>query len=131
MLRSLTVHSLRGPAYSLAFVPFSNQCGTSNPPPSRPSVLACTPPCVHPLRGSASLLTHRLVSSSHSICNNLNPPLADIVLFGLSLSGFPTETRLLGRMFHSPPQPTWDLTYFVPYPQLLSLYFPSYFNSYH
>ena len=36
-------------------------------------------------------------------CNSPNPPLADIVFFGLSLLGFPSKffkTRLLRRGFH-------------------------------
>ena len=68
-----------------------------NPPPSRPSVLAGTLPHVHPLRGSASSLAYCPVSGSDTICNN--PPLADIVLFGLPLKVF--KTRLLGRGFHT------------------------------
>ena len=38
-----------------------------------------------PLRGTARRLTHRPVSGSNTICNDPDPPLADIVLFGLSL----------------------------------------------
>ena len=37
-------------------------------------------------------------------CNGLGPPLVDIILFGLSLSGFPSrffKTRLLGSGFHT------------------------------
>ena len=41
-----------------------------------------------PLRGTASLLAHRPVSGSDTICNGPSPPLTNIVLFGLSLSGF-------------------------------------------
>ena len=60
-----------------------------------------------PLRGLASLLAHRLVStslwgtarrltrrpvsSSDIICNAPDPMLADIVLFGFFLSGFPSR----------------------------------------
>ena len=68
-------------------IPFSNQCGTLPP--------------IHPLQGPVSLLAHRLVSTplsglslfagtspvSGSDCPS--PPLLDIVLFELSLSGFP------------------------------------------
>ena len=70
---------------------------------------------IRPLRGPASLLahslmsmphwgstfsmTHRLVSGSDSICNSPSLPLADIVLFGLSLKNF--KTHLLGRGFHA------------------------------
>ena len=60
----------------------------------------------HPLWGSTSLLAHHLVStplrettrrlahrpmsSSDTICNDPSPPLTDIVLFKLSLTGFPS-----------------------------------------
>ena len=40
-----------------------------------------------PLRGTARKLAHRPVSGSDTICNDPDPPLADIVLFGLSLEG--------------------------------------------
>ena len=77
--------------------------------PSGPNVLAGTrsflqsmwdPHQIHPLRGPASLLAHRLastpfrnslltgtspVSDSNTICNGSDPPLADIVHFGLPL----------------------------------------------
>ena len=43
---------------------------------------------IHPLGGPMSLLAHRPVSNSDIICNSLSPPLADIILFGLSLPGF-------------------------------------------
>ena len=42
-----------------------------------------------PLRGTARRLTHRPVSGFNTICNDPNPPLADIVVFGLSLLGSP------------------------------------------
>ena len=72
--------------------------------PPRHSVLADTPSLlqsiwditVHPLRGSASLLAHRSVFDSDTICNNPSSPLADSVLFGLSLSRFPS--RFLKRV---------------------------------
>ena len=70
-------------------------------PPSGPSVLTSTPPCVLTLiRETASSLTHSLVSGSDTICNDLRPPLTDTVLFGFSLSGF--KTCLLGKMFPHP-----------------------------
>ena len=48
-------------------------------------------------------LAHRSMSGFDIICNAPDPPLADIVLFGLSLSGFPQgfKTRLLGEGFHT------------------------------
>ena len=52
-----------------------------------------------PLQGSASSLAHRTVSGSDTICNSPSPPLADIVLFGLSLKVF--KTRLQGRGFYT------------------------------
>ena len=81
-------------------------------PSSRPSVLVGTHSLLqsmwdlpfHPLRDPASLLAHRLlstplwglaslrahhpISSSDTIYNSPSPPLAYIVLFGLSLLGF-------------------------------------------
>ena len=39
---------------------------------SKPSVFAGTSFGVHPLAGSSSLLTHRLVSGSDTICNSLS-----------------------------------------------------------
>ena len=82
---------LRGPASSLALVPFFNQCGIPNPPPFGASVLAGTLPRVYTLRGSASSLAHCPVSGSDTICDSPSPPLADIILFGLSLLGFPSS----------------------------------------
>ena len=62
--------------YKECFVSLSNRCGISQSTP---------------LRGPTSSLAHRSVSSSNTICNSLSPPLADIVLFGLSVSGFPSK----------------------------------------
>ena len=72
-------------------------------------------PPIHPLRSpasllahclvstlllsSASLLVHRPMSGSDTICNSPSPPLADIDHFGLSLKVF--KTLLLGRGFHT------------------------------
>ena len=53
-------------------------------PPLGPSVLTDTPP----LRVIARRLAHRSVSSSDTICNDPDQPLANIILFGLSLSSF-------------------------------------------
>ena len=91
--------------------------GHHNPPPSGPSILAGTlsflqlmwdRPQIYPLWGPASILTHRLMSThlrgtarrlthrpvygSDTICNAPDPPLANIVLFGLFLPGFPIST---------------------------------------
>ena len=38
-------------------------------------IVAGTPPCAYPFWGSASLLTHRSVSGSDTICNGPSPPL--------------------------------------------------------
>ncbi|KAG7016972.1 hypothetical protein SDJN02_22083, partial [Cucurbita argyrosperma subsp. argyrosperma] len=65
--------------------------------PSGPSVLAGTPPCVHPTQGSVSSLAHCHVFGSDTICNSPSPPLADIVLFGLSLLGF--SSKILKRVY--------------------------------
>ena len=87
---------LQGPTSSLAFLPFSNRCGTPQSTPlwSLASLLAhrivSTPFGAQP---------HRLVSGSDTICNGPNPPLTDIVFFGLFLLGFPSMF-LLGRDFH-------------------------------
>ena len=63
---------------------------------------AGTPPCVHPLRCSASSLAYRPMSGSDTICNNPNPPLADIALFGFPFRAFLKvfKTHQLGRGFH-------------------------------
>ena len=47
--------------------------------------------CLPPFGGSASSLAHRPVSDSNTVCNSPSPLLADIVLFGLSLLGFPSK----------------------------------------
>ena len=60
-------------------------------PPLGPNVFTGTPPRVYPFRGTARRLTHRPVSGSDTICNDLGPLLADMVFFGLSLSGFPLK----------------------------------------
>ena len=78
----LTIHHFQGPASSLALVSFFNQCGISQ---------------FTPLRGPTSLLAHYPVSSSDTICNSPSPPLADIVLFGLSPSGF--SSRFLKHVY--------------------------------
>ncbi|KAG7016605.1 putative RNA helicase SDE3 [Cucurbita argyrosperma subsp. argyrosperma] len=49
------------------------------------SVLTGTPPRVYPLRGIARRLTHHPVFGSDTICNDPDPPLTDIVFFGLPL----------------------------------------------
>ena len=91
----ITIYPLRGPVSSLTFVPFFNRCGTTtkSTPHFGASVLTGTPPHVYPLQGTARRLTHRPVSGSHTIYNAPNPPLANIVLFGLSFSDFPLQTR--------------------------------------
>ena len=78
-----------------------------------PSILAGTPPSVHPLRDSVFSLAHHPMSGSDTICNSSNSPLTDIVLLGLSLKVF--KTHLLGRFLHPYKEcffapPTWDLT---------------------
>ena len=71
-----------------------------NPPPPGPNVLASTSPHVHPLSGLTLLAgTSPGVSGFDTICNSPRPPLADIVLFGLSFKVF--KTCLLGRDFHT------------------------------
>ena len=98
---------LRGSASSLALVPLSDRCEISQftsfqgptfllatvwcLPSLGLSVLTGTPPDVHPLQGSTSLLAHRPVFGSDTICNSPRPPLTDIVLFRFSLSDFPAR----------------------------------------
>ena len=90
------IHPPLGPASLLALFPSSNQCGTA--PKSTP-LWGPTSLLAHRLmstpfgeeRGTARRLTHRPVSGSDTICNDSDPPLVDIVLFGLSLSGFPSR----------------------------------------
>ena len=43
------------------------------------------------LCGPSVLDGTQLGAGSDTICNSQNPPLADIVLFGLSLLGFPSR----------------------------------------
>ena len=62
-------------------------------PPLGPSILTDTSPCVYPLRGIARRLAHRSVSGSNTICNNPDPPLADIILFRLFLSDSPQDLK--------------------------------------
>ena len=99
---------LHGSTSTLSLVHFFNQYGTptkSTPfgaqrpylhtslclPPSGPSVLTGTPPCVYPLRKIASSLAHRPMSGSDTIYNGPGPLLADIILFGFFLSSFPSR----------------------------------------
>ena len=56
-----------------------------------PNILDNTLSHVHPPSALNSLLAHHPVSSSDTICNSPNPPLVDIVFFGLFLSGFPSK----------------------------------------
>ena len=89
--------------YKECFVLLPNQCRISQSTPFGTSVLTGTLPNIHPLQGLAPLLAHHLVSGSDTICNSSSPLLADIVFFGLSLSGLPQgfKTRLLGGGFHT------------------------------
>ena len=70
---------------------FLTDLGSHNLLLSGSSVLASTPPWVHPLRGLASSLAHRPMSGFDTICNSSSPPLTDIVLFRLTLSNFPSK----------------------------------------
>ena len=95
LMWDLNIHPLRGPASSLALVPFCNRYGTLLPPKS---ILFWGPTSLHahrlvstPFRGSASSLEHCPVSSSDTICNGSSSPLPYIIIFGISLSDFPRE----------------------------------------
>ena len=96
----LTIYPPSGPnVLASTRSPSPIDVGHPNPPPSGPSVLAGTPSHIHPFWGSASSLAHHPVSSFDTICNSSSPPLANIVLFGLSLKVF--KTCLLRRGFHT------------------------------
>ena len=69
-----------------------------NPSPLGPASLLTHRFVSIPLRGTARRLAHRPVSGSNTNCNAPDPPLADIVLFGLS--GF--HTLINGGLFSSP-----------------------------
>ena len=75
------------------------------PPPNPPPFGALAHRLVStPLRGTTRRLAHRSVSGSDNICNDPDPPLVDIVLFGLSLSNFPSRlwnASTRGRFPHS------------------------------
>ena len=74
------------------FILLPNQCGTSQSTSLwGPAFLLVHRLVSTPLRGTARRLAHRPVSDSDTICNNPGPPLADIVLFGLFLSDFPSR----------------------------------------
>ena len=86
-MRDITIHHPSGPsvlAGTLSFLQSMWDCPEIYPPLG-PSVFTGTPPRVYPLRGTARRLAHRPVSGSGTICNGPDPPLADIVLFGLPL----------------------------------------------
>ena len=121
-------HTLIPHPYKWYFVLLPSQCGTlQSTPPSGPSVLTgtlsflqsmwdchqihpfgaqrltSTPPRVYPLQKTTRRLAHRLVSGSDTICNGSDPPLANIVLFGLPFRASPQgfKTRLLGEGFNT------------------------------
>ena len=74
--------------------PLQPDVGSHSPPPFGAQRAWCPPP----------LVLSSAVSSSDTICNSPSPPLVDIVLFGLSLSDFPSrffKMHLLGRGFHT------------------------------
>ena len=83
---------LRVPASSLTLVLFSNRCGTPQSTPFQgPTSLLAHRLLSTLLQSSTSLLAHRPMCGSDTICNDPSPSLANIVLFGLSLSGFPSR----------------------------------------
>ena len=97
----LTIHTLQGPMSSLTLVPFYNRCGTpQSTPPSGPTSLLTHRLLSTLFRGLASSLAQCSVSGSDTVCNGPSPPLADIVLFGLSLSCF--HTLIKNVSFSSP-----------------------------
>ena len=91
---SLLAHPtlLRAPASSLALFPSSNRCGTALKTKTTPFWGQCSYwTLVYPLSGKVRRLTHCLMSGFDTISNGSDPPLADIVFFGLFLSGFPSR----------------------------------------
>ena len=68
--------------------PLLNRYGISQPSPLAFSVLIGIPPHVHPPSGLSLLVGTSLNICSDTICNRPNPLLANIVVFGLSLSSF-------------------------------------------
>ena len=113
-------------SYKECFVLLPNRCGISQFTPfgtqrlcchSFPSPIDVGPPFlppIHPIWGQrlcwhtarvhhssrlSLLAAHRSVSAYDTICNSPNPPLIDIVLFGLSLKVF--KMHMLGRDFHT------------------------------
>ena len=100
----ITIYPPTGPAFSLALFPSSNRCGTTPKSTSLwdPASLLAHRLVSTPFWGTGRRRAHRLVSGSDTICNGSDPPRADIVLFGLSLSGFPLPLYSLeGRFPHS------------------------------
>ena len=89
----ITIHLHSRPASSLALFLSSNRCGTAtkSTPLRGPTSLLAHRFVSTFLRWTARKLAHRPVSGSDTICNGPDPPLANIVLFGLSLSGFPSR----------------------------------------
>ena len=84
---------LRGPVSSLALFSSSNRCGTApkSTPLWGPTSLLAHHLVSTPLRKTARRLAHCPVSGSDTICNDPDPPQADIVLFALSLLGSPSR----------------------------------------
>ena len=85
------------------FLPSIDVGPPPNPPHLGPTSLLAPRLVSTPLRGTARRLAHRPVSGSDTICNGLDPPLADIVLFGFPFWAFPQgfKTRLVGEGFHT------------------------------
>ena len=69
---------LRGPTSLLALIPLSNRCGISQ---STPPPFGAQRPRWHTV----------WCFDSDTICSSPSPPLADIILFKLSLPGFPSR----------------------------------------
>ena len=100
----LTIHSPLEPSFLAGTRSlFQSMWDHSIHPLSRSSVLAGTSPHVHPLRGSTSLLAHRPVPDSDTICNSPSLPLEDIVLLDFSFQASPHgfKMHLIGRGFHT------------------------------
>ena len=95
---NLTIHPLQGPTFSLVLGPFSKDEGSPNPPPTRPSVLASTPPYVHPFGAQLPYSLYSTRSTLHG--QNVYTP-CDVSQSIPLLLLIPTSTKGLINKFLS------------------------------
>ena len=86
-MRDITIHSRSGPSVLAGTLSFlQSMCDRPEIHPLwSPASLLAHRLVSTPLRGTTRRLAHRPVSSSGTICNGPDPPLVDIVFFGLPL----------------------------------------------